>query len=71
MDKKLFEALRKKHGKDNVLGGGSKGGFFIKGHGHITVAKARKSTGVETSVKRSRKKKSHGYGDMGFLSRMV
>ena len=44
--RELIKAL-KKHYKADVAYG--KGGFFVRGKGHITISKARKITGIKAS----------------------
>ena len=64
---KLLKAL-KKHYKAEVLFG--KGGFFIRGKGHISVAQARKVTGIKGEP-RQRRAKSGGYGDYATIRKIA
>jgi len=64
---KLIKALRK-HYKADVMYG--KGGFFIKGKGHITIAQARKITGIKGETRQPRPK-TGGYGDYATLRKIV
>lgn len=61
----VFAALEGQHGKGNVMGG--KGGFWIKGQGHITTAKARRATGV-AAPKRQMRGRVPAYGDWGYVA---
>ena len=63
---KIINTLKRHYGVDVVSG---KGGFFIRGHGHISLVKARSITGIKPQSKRTKRLKSRGYGDMGWLSR--
>lgn len=47
-----------------------KGGFFIKGKGFITIAKARKLTGI-IAKKRNPTRKTGGYGDYAIIRKIV
>lgn len=64
---KLVKAL-KKYYKTDVLS--SKGGFFIKGKGFITLAKARQITGIK-GKERVRRGKTGGYGDYATLRKIA
>jgi len=64
---KLIKAL-KKHYKAEVLSG--KGGFFIRGKGHISIAKARKITGIKGKPRQQRAK-SGGYGDYAIVRKIA
>ena len=64
---KLSGAL-KRHYKVDVAYG--KGGFFVRGKGHITVAQARRVTGVKAPA-RPRKAKTGGYGDYAILRKIA
>jgi hypothetical protein len=64
---KLLKAL-KKHYKADVLSG--KGGFFIRGKGHISLATARKVTGIKGQT-RQRRPKSGGYGDYAIIRKIA
>ena len=64
---KLTKAL-KKHYKTDVMYG--KGGFWIKGSGHITLVKARQVTGIK-GKKRTPIKVHGGYGDYAIMRKVV
>ena len=64
---KLIKAL-KKHYKTDVLS--AKGGFFIKGKGFITLAKARQITGIK-GKKRAPTKVHGGYGDYAIMHKIA
>ena len=63
----LIKAL-KKHYKTDVLSG--KSGFFIKGKGHISIAEARRITGIKAKP-RVRRGKTGGYGDYATLRKIA
>ena len=63
----LLKAL-KKHYKTEVLYG--KGGFFVKGKGHISMATARRVTGIKPEP-RERRAKSGGYGDYAIMRKIA
>ena len=65
--KQLFDALAKVHGTENVLSG--KGGFWIKGQGHITTAQARKVTGINAEPRQFRGRVS-AYGDYAIIAKL-
>ena len=56
---KLLKALAQ-HYKTDVMTG--KGGFFVKGEGFVTIAKARKVTGIE-GPKREPARVQSAWGD--------
>lgn len=62
----IIEKLKQKHKTDVVSG---KGGFFIKGKGHISITKARKETGVKAAP-RQKRGKSGGYGDYATIRKI-
>lgn len=64
---KLVKAL-KKHYKADVMYG--KGGFFVRGKGHISMATARRVTGIKAEP-RKRRGKTGGYGDYATLRKIV
>ena len=64
---KLIKAL-KKHYKADVISG--KGGFYIHGKGHISIAKARMITGIKAEP-RQRRPKSGGYGDYATIRKIA
>ena len=64
---KLRNAL-KRHYKADVVDG--KGGFFVRGKGHITIARARLITGIKAAP-RPRRAKTGGYGDYATLRKIV
>jgi len=64
---KLIKALRK-HYKTDVMSG--KSGFFIKGKGFITLAKARSVTGIK-GKKRVLRPKTGGYGDYAIMRKIA
>ena len=64
---KLSSAL-KRHYKTDVAYG--KGGFFVRGKGHVTVAQARRVTGVKAQA-RPRRPKTGGYGDYAILRKVA
>ena len=64
---KLIKAL-KKHYKVDVVSG--KGGFYIRGKGHITIAKARQVTGIKGETRQQRPK-SGGYGDYATIRKIA
>jgi len=64
---KLITAL-KRHYKTDVMFG--KGGFFVRGKGHITISKARQITGIKATP-RPRRPKTGGYGDYATLRKVA
>ena len=64
---KLIKAL-KKHYKVDVVSG--KGGFYIRGKGHITIAKARQVTGIKAEP-RQKRGKTGGYGDYATIRKIA
>ena len=64
---KLIKAL-KKHYKADVMYG--KGGFWIKGSGHITLARARQVTGIK-GKKKAPTKVHGGYGDYAIMRKIA
>lgn len=61
----VMKRMQDIHGKDNVLTG--KGGFFVKGQGHISGSKARKITNV-LAPKREKRAKVLPYGDYAWIA---
>lgn len=64
MSADLRLAVEKYYGSPALAG---KGGFFIKGHGFITTAKARKVTGVKGKTRNPPKKLS-AWGDYATIA---
>ena len=64
---KLVKAL-KIHFKTDVLS--AKGGFFVKGKGFITLAKARQVTGIK-GKKKAPSKVHGGYGDYAIMRKIA
>lgn len=64
---RLVGAL-KKHYKTDVLSG--KGGFFVKGKGFITLATARRVTGIKAKARKARGVHG-GYGDYAIMRKIV
>ena len=64
----ILAGLKSYYGADVVTG---KGGFFVKGVGHVSLAKARKITGVKATNTRSPRAKSGGYGDYAWMRKIV
>ena len=62
----IIKKLKQKHKTDVISG---KGGFFIKGKGHISIAKARKETGVKAAP-RQKRGKTGGYGDYAIIRKI-
>ena len=66
----LGEALTKKLGIpfdiDHICSG--KGGFWVRGHGFFTYAKARKLTGMPVENPRSRRPRISAYGDYATIA---
>ena len=62
----LLEAL-KSHFNSEVLTG--KGGFFIKGHGFITIAQARRITGIKAKP-RTKHARIMPYGDYATIAQI-
>jgi len=62
----IIKGLKKKYKTDVVSG---KGGFFVRGKGHISIIKARKETGVKAEP-RQRRGKSGGYGDYATIRKI-
>ena len=62
----LLEAV-KSHFNSEVLTG--KGGFFIKGHGFITIAQARKITGVKAKPRQTHQR-IMPYGDYATIAQI-
>lgn len=67
-DKQKLVAALKKHYKTDVST--AKGGFFVRGVGFVSLAKARKITGIKSTTKRTPRPKTGGYGDYAIL-RMI
>lgn len=64
---RLIEALKKHYATDVMYG---KGGFFIRGEGHITIAQARKITGIEAEPRETHLM-TGGYGDYATLRKIA
>ena len=64
---KLLKALKKHYKTDVLLG---KSGFFVKGKGHISIATARRVTGIKAEP-RQRRAKSGGYGDYATIRKIA
>ena len=58
----------KRHYKADVMSG--KGGFFVRGKGHVTIAQARRVTGIKAKPK-PRRAKTGGYGDYATLRKIA
>ena len=65
--KNLWKAL-KEYYKTDVMS--AKGGFFVRGKGFISLAKARKVTGIKATP-RARRGKTGGFGDYAILRKIV
>ncbi len=67
---KLGEALSKHfnvpHDTDHIVSG--KGGFWVRGYGFFTYAKARKLTGMPIENPRPRKQHMMPYGDYATIA---
>lgn len=50
----VLEALRAKYGTDAVMDARSKGGFFVKGVGFLSLAKARTQLGIAAEKREPR-----------------
>jgi len=68
VDEKLLSELKKYFNAEVLT---AKGGFFVKGHGFISISKARKLTNVVSEMKRQPKSKTGGYGDYAILRKIV
>ena len=64
---KLIGGL-KRHYKVEVVYG--KGGFFVRGKGHVSIPKARKITGIK-GEKRRGKLVTGGYGDYAWMRKIA
>ena len=62
-DINLKAALEKHFGTESLAG---KGGFFVKSHGFITTAKARKLTGIKGKTRNPPTRLS-SYGDYAII----
>lgn len=62
----LMDALEKATGMPVLHG---KGGFWIKGHGFVTIAKARRMTGVPAPERRVRERVP-AWGDYAIIAMM-
>ena len=62
-DKDLAKAIEKHFNAPSLAG---KGGFFIKGHGFISTAKARKLTGIKGKTRNPPTRLS-SYGDYAII----
>ena len=63
----LLEAVKTYYKTQDVLTG--KGGFFIKGHGFITIAKARRLTGIKAQP-RTKHARIMPYGDYATIAQI-
>ena len=62
----IAEALRRHYHAEVMYG---KGGWWVKGHGHITVAEARRLTGIEAAP-RAKRSRSLPWGDYASIAAM-
>ena len=69
-DKQKLVAALKKHYKTTDVST-AKGGFFVRGVGFISLAKARKITGIKSTTKRTPRPKTGGYGDYAILRKIA
>lgn len=53
---------------DHICSG--KGGFWVRGHGFFTYAKARKLTGMPVEFPRPRKSRISAYGDYATIAQI-
>ena len=64
--KDIIEALQTKYNSDVLFG---KGGFWVKGEGFISLAKARKITGIKGTERKPQEMRPC-YGDYATLVQM-
>jgi hypothetical protein len=64
--RQLLEAL---HAEGYEAITAPQGGFFVKGHGHMTIAQARKITGIQASP-RPRRERQAPWGDFAIIAAM-
>lgn len=60
------QALKRKYGEGNVITGKG-GGFHVKGQGRVSLAQARRTTGI-AAPKRKLRGRVPAYGDWGFVA---
>ena len=65
--KAVLAALKDLHGHENVLSG--KGGFWIKNHGHISLAQARSQTGIK-APEREFRGRQQPWGEYAWIAGM-
>ena len=65
---RIISALKRHYKTPDVSSG--KGGFFVRGKGWISLAKARRITGIKAKA-RTKRGKSGGYGDYAILRKIA
>lgn len=63
----LYEAVKKHFNTNDVVTG--KGGYFVKGQGFISIAKARRLTGIKAQ-ERNFKPRMSAYGDYAWIAKI-
>ena len=63
----VFAALQRIYGEDNVMiGKGSD--FYIRGKPTISLAQARKLTGIKPAISRTRRGETLAWGELGWVA---